>query len=223
MELSGHTVLITGGASGIGLGMAARFLHADSTVIVCGRDLRKLQDAEQAHPGLVTFQADLSTPADRSRLIEWVTKTYPRFDILVNNAGIQRRLGFLRDDSDWDERAAEIRINFDAPAHLVSLVQPHFMGLESAAIINITSNLAFRAAPFAPIYAATKAALHSLSLSLRAEYKGTAIEVINIIPSIVNTDLGGKGLHDHGVSVEEFSDFIMGRLRDGEVDITVQT
>lgn len=91
MNLSGNTILVTGGASGIGLALASRFLAAGSKVIVCGRRLAALRDAAAAHPGLVTRVCDLGRPDERASLAEWVVDAFPDLNVLVNNAGIQRR------------------------------------------------------------------------------------------------------------------------------------
>lgn len=217
MVLSGRTVLVTGGATGIGLAIATRFRTAGSTVVVCGRRVQPLSAAGTR--GLITRQADVSSAAARIELIRWMFERYPRFDTLVNNAGIQRRVAYVDDVAPWDERSREIAINFEAPIHLASLVQSRFANRGGAAIWNVSSGLAFLPAPFAPIYAATKAALHSATMSMRAAYASLGIEVIEIIPPSVNTNLGGALLQRHGVPVDTFADAVMDRIADGEVEI----
>lgn len=219
MNLAGHTVLVTGGASGIGLAIAVRFLRAGSRVVICGRRESKLDEAATAHPGLITRVADVATGQGRRELINWMRDAYPDFDVLVNNAGIQRRQRFASDDASWDERAAEIAINFEAPAHLSALVLEHFQRRDAPAILNISSGLAFVPAIFAPVYAATKAAIHSLSMSLRAEFEPLGINVIEIAPPAVDTDLGGVGIHTDGAPVDAFVDAVMARVAAGEVEV----
>jgi uncharacterized oxidoreductase len=220
MNLSTNTVLITGGASGIGLALAVRFLQAGSTVIVVGRRADKLAEAQQLHPGLITHQADVATAAERAELVRWVTTEYPAFNVLVNNAGIQNRIQ-LADDaaSDWETRRQELVINVEAPIHLSTLLVPHLRQQPGAAIINVTSGLSFAPAAFVPMYSATKAALHSFTLSLRHQLAPVGISVLEIVPPAVNTDLGGPGLHTFGVNVDGFADSVMARLAVGEQEV----
>ena len=124
MNPSGNTVLVTGGASGIGLALASRFLAAGSRVIVCGRRLAALRDVAEAHTGLVTRAFDLARADERESLAEWVVDAFPDLNVLVNNAGIQRRFR-LTDPESWDATHAEIAINLDAPIHLGMLLLPH--------------------------------------------------------------------------------------------------
>lgn len=219
MELSGHTVLVTGGGSGIGLAIARRFLDAGSEVIICGRREATLQRAQEQMPGLHILQGDVETTQGREALIDQVIQDFPAFDVLVNNAGLQRRRRFGEDDAPWDERQQEIAINFEAPVQLCSLVLDHFRRQPCAAIINVTSGLAFVPGLFAPVYSATKAAMHSFTLSLRGELSRTAIEVIEIAPPAVNTDLGGVGVHVDGAPVDDFADAVMARIANGENEV----
>ena len=220
MNLSDNTILLTGGATGIGLALAARFLHAGSEVIICGRRADKLAEAQQQHPGLRTRVCDVADPAARVELVRWATAEYPRLNVLVNNAGIQNRIQ-LADDAatDWDARRAEIVINLEAPIHLATLLVPHLRQQPQPVIINVTSGLAFAPAAFVPIYSATKAALHSFTLSLRHQLGPAGIDVLEVVPPAVNTDLGGPGLHTFGEPVDAFADSVMARLAVGEQEV----
>ena len=217
MDLNGNTVLITGGASGIGLALAQRFLRAGSRVIVCGRREDKLEAARLAHPELKTRVVDITSESDRGALRDWATHEFPDLNVFVNNAGIQRypKLG----GTDWADMREEIVTNFEAAVHLSSLFIPHLRHQPSAAIMNVTSGLGFAPMARAPIYCATKAALHSFTLSLRHQLADTSIKVIEIIPPAVDTDLGGPGLHTFGVNVDEFADAIMPRIQRGEIEV----
>ena len=217
IALSSRTVLVTGGASGIGLAFARRFLAAGSRVIICGRRDAALKAAASAHPGLVTRQCDLSREQDRAALVEWVAAEHPGLDMLVNNAGIQRRIR-LEQPEPWSDTREELAINLDAPIHLALALLPR-LTRNKGYIVNVTSGLSF--APFvaAPVYSATKAALHSFTLSLRHQLANSGVRVIEIIPPAVNTDLGGKGLHDFGAPLEPFADEVMARLAAGEEEI----
>jgi uncharacterized oxidoreductase len=118
----------------------------------------------------------------------------------------------------WETLSEEIAINLEAPIHLSMLFVPQLMRQEDAAIVNVTSALAFVPLAIAPIYSATKAALHSFTLSLRQQLIDTPISVLEIIPPAVNTDLGGKGLHTSGVDVDEFTNAIVGQLESGQIE-----
>jgi uncharacterized oxidoreductase len=220
-DLSGRTALVTGGATGIGLAIASRLMKAGSTVIACGRREHALRDAAAAHPGLVTRTCDLAREDDREALVAWVTREHPSLDMLVNNAGIQRRTR-LAEPEPWAETRQEIAINLDAPIHLALALFPHLRARKGT-IVNVTSGLSF--APFvaAPVYSATKAALHSFTLSLRHQLAGTGVRVVEIIPPAVNTDLGGAGLHAFGAPLEPFADEVVARLASGEEEIAYGT
>ena len=220
MNLATNTILLTGGASGIGLALGVRFLRAGSTVVIVGRRADKLAEAQQRYPGLVTRQCDIADSAQRQELVRWATATYPGLNVLVNNAGIQNRIQLIHDhDTDWEMRRQELVINVEAPIHLSTLLVPHLRQRPGAAIINVTSGLSFAPAAFVPIYSATKAALHSFTLSLRHQLKPEGIAVLELVPPAVDTDLGGPGLHTFGVNVDEFADAVMARLATGEQEV----
>jgi uncharacterized oxidoreductase len=218
MQLSSNTILITGGATGIGLALAERFLKAGSQVILCGRREDKLLEAKAKHPQFMVHVCDVSSEAERLALTQWATKEFPRLNVLINNAGIQRRIQLpLRED--WSATSQEIAINLEAPIHLASLLIPHLQQQQQPAIINVTSGLSFVPLARVPVYCATKAALHSFTLSLRHQLSKTPIQVIEIVPPAVNTDLGGPGLHNFGVPLNEFADAAMKRLATAELEI----
>ncbi|WP_168120841.1 SDR family NAD(P)-dependent oxidoreductase [Paenibacillus sp. HB172176] len=221
MKLTGNTILITGGSAGIGLAFAERFIKGGNTVIVCGRREQMLQQAKEKLPELITHACDLGTEEERVALFEWVTANYPDVNVLVNNAGIQQRFDVLKADSkkDWPSFNKEMTTNLEAPIHLSMLFAPSFAAKEAAAILNVTSGLAFTPFAIAPIYSATKAALHSFTMSLRHQLSETAVEVIEIAPPAVNTDLGGSGLHVHGEPLDAFADGIFKGLEEGAQEI----
>ena len=218
MDISGNTILITGGGSGIGFALAKRFLDAGNAVVVCGRREAKLREANSLDGRLATLVADVSTEAGRIALAESATRTYPQLNVLVNNAGIQRRLR-LEDQEAWEATREELAINLEAPIHLTRLLLPHLMGQRRAAVVNITSGLAFAPLARTPVYSATKAALHSFTLSLRHQLRGSPVSVIEIAPPAVDTDLGGPGLHTFGVNVDEFADGVFAKLAGDEPEI----
>jgi uncharacterized oxidoreductase len=217
MDIGSQAVLITGGASGIGWALARRFVEAGSEVIVCGRRAEKLAEAARQHPRIRTRACDLAREAERVALAEWIAGEQPRVNVLVNNAGIQNRMAI--EGGDWTAAHAELAINLEAPLHLSMLVAPHLARRSNPAIINVTSGLAFVPLAATPVYCASKAALHSFTLSLRRQLSDTPIQVIEVIPPAVDTDLGGPGLHTFGVPVEEFADAVMKQLAAGSLEI----
>ncbi len=218
MNLSGNTVLITGGASGIGLAFAARFLKAGNQVLVCGRREAKLQEAQRNFPELHTYVCDVARPKEREALFRWASH-FPNLNVLVHNAGIQQRIDLLQPAGDWSHYYQEIAANLEAPLHLSMLFIPQLTAQSRAAIINVSSGLAFTPMAAAPIYCATKAALHSFTMSLRHQLSQTPVEVIEVAPPAVNTDLGGPGLHTFGVPVEQFADAVFAGLAEGRLEI----
>jgi len=229
--LGRSTALITGGASGIGLALAERFLRAGSQVIICGRRAHKLDEARTLHPELHTRVCDLADPSARVALFEWAASEFPNLNVLTNNAGIQRRdFNFTQTEPEpWARTHEELAINLEAPIHLTELFVPHLKKQNDPVIINVTSGLAFVPIAAMPLYCASKAALHSFTLSLRhqlaadgiasGEVASGGIKVIEIIPPAVNTDLGGPGLHTFGVPLNEFADSVFSRLATDELEI----
>ncbi|HTJ50535.1 MAG TPA: SDR family NAD(P)-dependent oxidoreductase [Cyclobacteriaceae bacterium] len=216
MKLSNNKILITGGASGIGLGLTERFVKENSTVIICGRRESSLKEVAARFPSVITRVCDLSSESERTELFKWVSQNHSDLNVLVNNAGIQQWMTIS--DADFFKRAKEeIATNIEAPLHLTSL----FVNLKSlTTVMNVTSGLSFVPLTKVPVYSATKAFFHSFTLSLRHLLKSKNIEVIEIIPPALNTDLGGKGLHDFAPAVSDFIEAIFQQLREGKTELT---
>jgi uncharacterized oxidoreductase len=219
MNLSNNKILITGGASGIGLGLTERFIKEKNTVIVCGRRESVLKEVAVKFPSVITKVCDLSVEAERIALLGWVSANHPDLNILVNNAGIQNWMSVT--DNDFYKKAdEEITTNVLAPLHLTSL----FTELKSLkTIINVTSGLAFIPLSKVPVYCATKAFMRSFTLSLRHMLKGKNIEVIEMIPPALNTDLGGPGIHDGHPSVSDFVESVFQQMKEGKTEVTFGT
>lgn len=218
MNLSGNTILITGGASGIGYALAERFLKAGSEIILVGRRADKLAEAKAKQPKFHTHVADIATPEGRVALRDWAIRQFPKVNSLVNNAGIQRRIA-LTEPEPWEVMRQEISTNLEAPIHLTSLFLTHLQKQPKSYLLNVTSGLAFSPLANVPVYSATKAALRSFTLSLRHQLEGTSVEVIEVIPPAVDTDLGGPGLHTFGVNVDDFAESIIQALAKGEQEV----
>jgi uncharacterized oxidoreductase len=194
-----RTILITGGATGIGLALAERFVRANNKVIVCGRREAALAEARAGVPGLHTVRADVSTSQERVALLELITREHPELDILINNAGVQNHPPPLTQAQDWSQHAHEIETNLGAPMHLAMLFLPHLLSRPEAAILNVSSGLAF-------------------TLSLRAALTGTRVSVVEIIPPAVSTGLGGAGVHANAEPLGAYADDVMRRLIAGELE-----
>lgn len=216
MNLSNNKILITGGATGIGLGLTERFLSEGNTVIICGRRQEALDEAAAKHPSVIINQSDVETAEGRQELYNWILANHPDLTVLVNNAGVQNWMEIT--DPDFFKRAKqEIAINIEAPIHLTSLFI-QLPGLKT--IMNVSSGLAFTPLTKTPVYSGTKAFMRSFTLSLRQLLKAKNIEVVEIIPPALNTDLGGKGIHDQAPPVSAFIETIFEQLNQGKTELT---
>jgi uncharacterized oxidoreductase len=201
-----QNVLVTGGSRGIGLELARRFLRSGARVLVTGRSAARLADAAREVPGLETAVSDIGDAGDRERLAAYALEVLPDLDVVVNNAGIQRRVALAADDAPWLEREEELRVLLSGPVHLNHLLIPHLRRRgRPTRIVNVTSGGAFVPQPFAPLYSAMKAALHSYTLNLRFALAGTDVSVTEVAPPAVATGLAGPG-GGHGVKLSELAD-----------------
>jgi uncharacterized oxidoreductase len=194
MQMTDNTVLVTGGGTGIGRGLAESLHRLGNRVVVAGRRSEPLQAVANVNPGIQYLPLDQSDPDDIVRVAAELTDRYPDINVVLNNAGIQ----LVEDLTAGDVAAAEsmVAINLLGPIRLTAALLPTLMAQPRAAILNVTSGLGFVPNHLNPTYSATKAALHSYSQSLRFQLRGTAIEVIEIIPPHVQTGLQGDRGYD---------------------------
>jgi uncharacterized oxidoreductase len=185
LKLSGNSILITGGATGIGFELARQLVALGNDVTICGRRRERLDEAKSNVPALNTIVADVSDRTARERLAQ----SLPQTNMLVNNAGVQHLFDF-RDAAQLARIDEEIAINLTALIHLTSLFIPIVERNEQPAIVNVSSGLAFAPLARIPIYCATKAAVHSLTMSLRHQLRDSGIRVFEVIPPIVTSELG---------------------------------
>ena len=188
MQLRQRTLLITGGTSGIGFELARLLIERGNTVIVTGRDPHRLADAKRRLPGLHGVVSDVADPAAIVALRDEVIARFPTLDIVVNNAGIMRKLDLTR-DRDLADVTRELDINLRGPIQMVQAFLPHLRGRDTAAIVNVSSGLAFVPLAIAPVYSAAKAALHAYTRALRVQLAGTGVRVVEVAPPGVETPL----------------------------------
>ncbi len=217
-------MLITGGTSGLGLGFAKAFTAAGNTVIICGRRQERLDEIQARNPAIITRVCDVADPAQREALFAWVAGEHPNVNVLINNAGVQNPTDLTK-PVDLERVRLETETNFIAPVHLTSLFAQHLAAKPQAAIINISSGLGFAPLALTSVYCATKAAVHSLTLSLRYQLRNTSVEVIEIIPPAVATELGsqdgGPKAVPGAMSVDAFITEAMDGLKANELEIAV--
>lgn len=224
MNTSGNTVLITGGATGIGYAFAESFLAEKNDVIICGRRKARLLKAQKKHSDLHIKACDVSNEADRKSLVEWATSKFRNLNILINNAGIQRDVDFTKGIDDFLSGENEIKINLEAPIILSGMLIRHLTGKKEAAIINVSSGLGFIPAARMPVYSATKAALHAFSMALRHQLLKPGIKVFEVVPPGVDTELNPegrakRGSYKAGVTPEEFVAAMMKGFKDDVLEI----
>lgn len=195
MNMTGHTILITGGTSGIGRALAAQLLKRGNTVLITGRSSERLEAARQSLPGVNTFVCDQSDPAAIARLHAETTSAFPKLNVLINNAGIGLKRNLNDTSGNLGDLEGEIRTNFIGPVQLVQQFLPHLKKQPSALVVNVTSGLAFVPLALKPIYSATKAAMHSYTQTLRVQLRRTSVRVVELAPPATKTDFN-KGQED---------------------------
>src|ERR1700682_6077654 len=191
MKLTSNTILITGGGSGIGYELTKQLTALGNTIIITGRDQAKMDRAKAAFPKLHTFRSDVSDPKAIATLYEKVTKQFPELNILINNAGIMREINVHDKAGSLEDITREIEINLSGPIRMVKQFLPHLKAQSEAAIMNVSSGLAFVPLPISPVYCATKAGLHSFTESLRVQLKNTKVKVFELAPPATQTELLG--------------------------------
>ena len=195
MHLDGNTIFITGATSGIGRGLAEAFHARGNQVIVTGRREERLREICLAHPGMRYFRLDVTDPAAVRDVASRAIAEFPEINWVINNAGMQARLNFADRSALDDEQAllAEINTNLLGVIRVASAFLPHLSTRPGATLVNVSSGLAFVPVARFPVYCATKAAVHSWTLSLRHQLRNSGVKVIELIPPYVATELGGPG------------------------------
>jgi uncharacterized oxidoreductase len=187
MKLSGNTMLITGGSAGIGLAFATKFVELGNEVIVTGRNQDKLDAVAKANPKLKTIRSDAADPKAITDLARAMKDRFPKLNVVMTNAGVMTYRN-LAVDGDLVALTQEIDINLSGPIRLISALIEQLKA-NKGTIINVSSGLAFVPLQAAPIYCATKAAMHSYTITLRQQLQDHEVEVIELMPPAVKTEL----------------------------------
>jgi len=191
MEMSGDTILITGGSRGIGRGLAEAFHAEGNQVIITGRDQRALNETVAANPGMKSAILDMTEAGAITRFADQMTRDFPTLNVAILNAGIMRTESVQKSET---ADAEEIIVtNLLGPIRLAAALLPVFLKRPRATIMTVSSGLAFVPLAMTPTYCATKAAIHSYSQSLRYQLRNTSVEVLELIPPYVQTELMGAG------------------------------
>jgi len=188
MKMTGQTILITGGSSGIGLALARQLLERGNTVIATGRNASRLAEAKEQLPQLHTYLCDQSSPDAIAELADKMRKDFPALNILINNAGIGLKRNLQDSSLELLDLEREIRSNLIGPIQLTHCLLAHLKVHSESMIVNVSSGLAFVPMPIKPIYCATKAAMHSYTQSLRVQLRHTSIKVVEVAPPATRTN-----------------------------------
>ena len=203
MQTNGNTILITGGGSGIGRELAHKWHDLGNTVIVAGRTQASLDETAVGHANIHTMIVDVGDADDLARFAKKVVEVHPAINVLVNNAGIMR-FEDITEERELGDAEATIATNLLGPIRLIDGLIEHLKAQKNAAIINVTSGLAFVPMPRTATYSATKAAMHSYTVSLRAKLEGK-VEVIELAPPAVQTELTpGQSTREGYMPLDEF-------------------
>src|SRR5437667_1695528 len=219
MKITGRTILITGGSAGIGLAFALKFLELGNQVIVTGRRQTVLHEVKAKYPKLHTIQGDVADPAQIAALARRVKAEFPRLDVLMNNAGIMLHRNLKVPATDLDGLMAEMNTNVGGVIRMTSAFID-ILAANTGTVINVSSALAFVPLPSAPIYCATKAAVHAYTQSLRFQLEEAGVEVIELMPPGVKTAMTAELSEGEGVTLittdelikQSFAGFKAGKL-----------
>lgn len=208
MKITGNTILVTGGTSGIGLGLATRLARAGNKVIVAGRRKELLDRIAAEHDGIEAVVLDVTDPASIASAHDTVTRTHPELNVLVNMAGVMLPENLLEQDS-LAVAETTVAANLLGPIRMLYAFLPTLLQQDDATVLNVSSGLGFVPLPATPTYSATKAAVHMFTESLRVQLDGTSVQVIELIPPAVRTTLMNQENDERSMPVEEFLSEVM--------------
>jgi uncharacterized oxidoreductase len=221
MKLKGNTIFITGGGSGIGRGLAEALHKRGNQVIIAGRRKGRLTEVAKANPGMQWVELNIEDPDSVSAVAGRLIAEYPKLNVLINNAGVMHI-----DDASAaiDEKllVTTLTTNVMGPIRMTGALIEHLRRQDDAAVINNSSVLGFVPLAMTAVYSATKAALHSYTLSLRYKLKGTPVKVLEIAPPWVQTDLLGSNNEPRAMPLAEFIEETMRVLGTDAEEILVE-
>ena len=220
MKSTGNTILITGGGSGIGQALAHRWHDAGNTIIITGRRQQALDEAIAGRERMAAYVLDVTVADEVEAFARQVVADHPHINVLLNNAGVYsaEKIGTRRDLADAEHM---ISTNILGPIRMTNALIDHLSAQDDAAIINVSSGLAFVPYPAAPTYSATKAAIHSYTAAIRPLLKDK-VEVIEIVPPQVQTELSpGQSKDPNSMPLDAFADEVMALLHAPETPAEV--
>jgi len=222
MNITNNTILITGGGSGIGLEIA-KALSPNNTVIITGRNKEKLDAAAKSLENVSTIQADITSESDVNRLVEEIKNTFGSLNILINNAGHAYAYTLSENSDSYNKAVAEFATNYFAPIRLTEKLLPLLKLQTEAAIVNVSSIVAFVPGANVPTYSDSKAALHSYTQLLRYELaKNSGVKVFELMPPLVNTDFSEEiGGRENGIPASDVANDLIKGLQEDVYEIRV--
>lgn len=213
MHITGNTILMTGGGSGIGRALAEALHGVGNRLIISGRRRQALEAVVAANPGMTFYELDVEDPNAIKALAAQVVAEHPALNVLINNAGVMLAEDLLAEPFDLASAEATVTTNLLGPIRLTAALLPHLRRQRAAAVVNVTSGLAFVPMAATPTYSATKAALHAYSQSLRSQLQGTTVQVIELAPPAVATDLmPGHAANPNSMPLDAYIDEVMALL-----------
>jgi len=223
MKTSGNTIFISGGSAGIGLAFAKKLSEAGNKIIINGRSEERLQTALTQLDQAVAIKGDLSVEADRIRIAKELTDQHPEVNIIINNAGAAFINNLSDSNNDATKKAAdEMNTNYLSVIHFTSLMQPHLLSKDQAAIVNVSSIAVYRSNKYLPTYSASKAALHSYTQGLRDTFAdNNSLNIYEIYPPLVNTDFSAEIGGANGIPASEVADELLLAFEKDQFEVPV--
>jgi uncharacterized oxidoreductase len=213
MKTTGNTILITGGGSGIGRGLAEKFQALGNQVIIAGRRKQALDTTTAANPGMKSATLDIGNAANIRVFAAQLAKDYPTLNVLINNAGIMRPEILKKQQDDLADAEAIVATNLLGPIRLTAALLPLLQKQPHSTIMTVSSGLAFVPLALTPTYCATKAAIHSYTQSIRYQLNATNTEVLELVPPYVQTDLMGGASDPRAMPLDKYIAEVMEILK----------
>lgn len=220
MKISGNTILITGGTSGIGRALAEALHAKGNTVIISGRRQNLLDEVTGRNPGMTGIAVDMNDSAAVDRFAEEIKTKFPKLNMLVNNAGIAGHEDYTAETIDTSRAISTIQTNITSVVQLSAALLPLLRAQSEATLMVTTSGLAFVPYPAGPVYSATKAFMHNWLDALRMQLRKTSVEVLELAPPYVQTELGGpqQASDPRAMPLDAFTNEVMDILENGTIE-----